>query len=121
MTSTTGTPANTLKNDLVFVTIKEKDNVFGEGLPGAITFKKDTQVQRPSQTIYVRVSPTNAELTADMISLVDSKGCNLNDLMDINVKRSDKLITRATNSSVWEITATLKNYDKAKDHHKTHY
>ena len=98
--------------NLEFVTITEKNNVFGEGLPGAITFTKGTQVQRPSQTILVRVSPTNAELTADMISLVDSKGRNLNDLMDINVKRSDMLITRATNSSIWEITATLKNYDK---------
>ena len=102
--------------DQQYVTITEKDNVFGKDIDGEITFVKGTQVQRPAKSIIVSVSPTNAELTPEMISLVDSKGRNLDELLDIvKVERADDiLITRATNSSLWKITTALKEYDKKK-------
>ena len=99
---------------LSFTTAYEKDNVFETGVANAITFVKDAQVQTPSKFI-VRVSPTNAVLTSEMISLVNSQGKNLDDMLAVkSVEKYTGLLTRAaSNSGLWEVTVALKNYDKA--------
>ena len=100
--------------NLGFTVVTEKDNVFGKGLKGEITFKAGAQY-KSSDTFIVRVSPANAELTPDMISLVNSQNGTLDDLLDLKVKKYDKLLTKAEgDNALWEITASLKkDYDKA--------
>ena len=104
------TPTNTV---LKFSTANEQDNVFEEDIANAITFKKGNQVQTPS-TFIVRVSPTNAALTPEMISLVNSQGKNLDDMVTIkSVKKFSGLLTRAAeNSGLWEVEVELTQYDK---------
>jgi len=97
-----------------FTTAYEKDNVFETGIANAITFVKDTQVQTPSKFV-VRVSPANAVLTPAMISLVNSQGQNLDDILTVkSVEKFTGLLSRASsNNGLWEVTVALKNYDKA--------
>ena len=57
---------------LNMMSVIEKANVFGEGLPGAISFTEGVQKQVGSSFI-VRVSPTNAVITPEMISLINAK------------------------------------------------
>ena len=108
--------ANAGDNTLSFGTVTEKDNIFGEGLEGAITFTKGTQVQI-GDNFVVRVSPADAVLTPEMISLVNSKGENINDLVEITKVEpfNDLLVTRATTgSALWKVSCKLKAYDKDK-------
>jgi hypothetical protein len=97
-----------------FTTAYEKDNVFETGIANAITFVKDTQVQTPSKFV-IRVSPANAVLTPAMISLVNSQGQNLDDILTVkSVEKFTGLLSRASsNNGLWEVTVALKNYDKA--------
>ena len=97
-----------------FMTTIEKENVFSTGVTNAITFTKDKQVQTGDK-ILVRVSPTNAVLTPEMISLTNSKGQNLNDFITVQkVEKYNGLLSRATtsNTGLWEITVALNNYDE---------
>ena len=100
---------------LGLMTAIEKDNTFSKdaAIAGPITFKKNTQVQTGDKFI-VRVSPTNAVLTPAMISLVNSKGENLNDLLEVQkVEHFDGLLTRGVESNgLWEVTVALKEYNK---------
>jgi hypothetical protein len=96
--------------ELKFSTIKEKANVFEEGIANAITFVKDKQIQT-TQTFVIRVSPTNAEITPEMISLQNSEGETYDNIEVVSVKQYDKLLTRSTNGSgLWEVTVQLKEY-----------
>ena len=107
--------------DLFMMTVTEKDNVFGKGLPGEITFTKGTQRQTGDYVI-VRVSPTNAVLTPDMISLINGKGETLDNFLNVDkVEKYNQQIlggvatpqTRADgNTGLWKISVSLKNYDK---------
>ena len=93
----------------------EKDNEFSKDIAGKITFTKGNEVQTPGQFL-VRVSPTNAVLTADMISLVNSQGENLDEILEVvKVEKSDVLLSRAANESgLWNVTVQLKNYGDGK-------
>ena len=97
---------------LTYRTVFEKDNVFGKGLPGEMTFTNGEQVQR-TVSFVVRVSPTNAVLTKDMISLVNSKGV-ANDIVEIvDVKPYTGLLTRSeSNNGLWIVTSKLTKYVK---------
>ena len=96
-----------------FFTITEKANVFEDGLTGALTFEEGKQTQIAENSIIVRVSPTNAMLKPEMISLVNSKGENLDEYLDIKVEKYDELLSRAaTNNGLWKVTPVLKKYDK---------
>ncbi len=103
---------------LSFCSITEQKNVFakegwdGQAISNAIEFVANAQKQRPGSFI-VRVSPANAVLTPDMISLVNSKGENLDDFVTVtNVKEYNELLTRAaTNSGLWTVEVALKNYN----------
>ena len=58
---------------IMLSTAIEQENVFSEGISNKITFTKDAEVQTPGQFL-VRVSPTNAVLTPDMISFGKQPG-----------------------------------------------
>ena len=98
--------------ELVFSTITEKENTFETGIENAIEFVKGAQKQRPGSFV-VRVSPANAVLTPDMISLVNSKGENLDDFVTVTkVEKYNELLTRAaTNSGLWKVYVALQNYN----------
>ena len=70
---------------LSFSSILEKANVFQEGIANPITFTKGAQKQK-SAKVVVRVSPTNAVLTPEMISFVNSKGENLNESVSFETR-----------------------------------
>ena len=93
-------------------TVVEKENKFGPNETSFIKFTKDAQVQRGDKFV-VRVSPTNAVLTPEMISLVNSQGKVL-DMMEVkSVKRYEGLLTRAAEANgLWEVEVALKKYDK---------
>ena len=108
---------------LDFYTITEKENVFEEKIAGAIEFVKGKQTQVAVESILVRVSPTNAVLTPEMISLVNSKGENLDTYVDVAVAPYTKLMTVASpnaelkaraaeNNGLWEIKVTLKEWNE---------
>lgn len=99
-------------NSLVLTTAIEKDNIFGEGLTNAMTFTAGTQVQTEASFV-IRVSPTNAVITPEMISLVNSKGEKLDDFLNVTkVEKFDKLLSRAEgNNGLWTVSVALKNYN----------
>ena len=99
--------------ELTFSTAIEKENVFSEGIANAIPFTKGKQVQTGDKFI-VRVSPTNAVITSDMISLTNSQGQDLKEFLSIQkVEKYDGLLSRAAgNNGLWEVTVALKNYDE---------
>ncbi len=105
--------ANPTGDELIFSTAIEKENVFSEGITNAITFTKGKQVQTGDKFV-VRVSPTNAVLTPDMISLTNSQGQNLNEFLSVQkVEKYNGLLSRAAgNNGLWEVTVALKNYDE---------
>ena len=70
-----------------------------------------------TDSLVVRVSPTNAELTPANISLINSQGKELNEFVDVqSVKPYKKLITGATRAAnategngLWTVTFKLKD------------
>ncbi len=105
--------ANPTGAELTFSTAIEKENVFSDGITNAITFTKDKQIQTGDKFV-VRVSPTNAVLTPEMISLTNSQGQNLNEFLSVQkVEKYNGLLSRAAgNNGLWEVTVALKNYDE---------
>ena len=103
------------RGHVVVSTTIEKENVFSKDIANAITFVKGTEIQTPN-SFLVRVSPTNAVLTKDMISLVNSKGESLADVMEVvKVEKADVLLSRgATNNGLWNISVQAKNYGDGK-------
>ena len=98
---------------LEFYTLKEKGNVFEEGLTGAITFEEGKQTNEGQTPVIVRVSPTNAMLAPEMISLVNSKGENLDEYVEFKVEKYTGLLSRAaTNNGLWKITPIWKELDE---------
>ena len=98
---------------LDFYSVREKTNVFEDGLTGALTFEAGKQTQAGMTPIIVRVSPTNAVLAPEMISLVNSKGENLDEYVEFKVEKYTGLLSRAaTNNGLWKITPVLKKYDE---------
>lgn len=91
----------------------EQDNTFGEGLTNAMKFTAGTQVQTEASFV-IKVSPTNAVITPEMVSLVNSKGEKLDDFLNVTkVEKFDELLTRAEgNNGLWKVSVALKNYDK---------
>jgi len=106
---------------LQFMTAIEKENVFGKGLPGAMTFTKGEQVQT-GDFFIVRVSPTNAVVTPEMVSLIDGEGNTLDDFLTVeSVEPYNEQILggiaqpqarAASTSGLWKVSVALKNYNK---------
>ena len=109
---------------LDFYTTTEKENVFEENIAGAITFVKGKQTNVGKTPVLVRVSPTNAVLSKEMISLVNSKGENLDAYFNVEVAPYTKLLgytpeadpevasRAAENNGLWEVKFSLKEYKK---------
>ena len=82
-----------------------------------IEFSADHKNITITDSLVVRVSPTNAELTPANISLINSQGKELNEFVDVqSVKPYKKLITGATRAAnategngLWTITFKLKD------------
>ena len=74
------------------------------------TFVKGTTFNTKSELV-VRVNPVNAVLTKASIKLVDSRGNNLDNILEIGEpKPFDKLLTTraANNTGLWSIPVTVK-------------
>ena len=75
------------------------------------TFVKGTTFNTKSELV-VRVNPVNAVLTKTSIKLVDSRGNNLDNILEIGEpKPFDKLLTTtraANNTGLWSIPVTVK-------------
>ena len=123
------TADSTFSTDLTFLTgtiaedytfgKAEKDNAGKEySADPQKEYKKDAIINFPSQ-ILVRVNPVNAKITKDMIKFIDSKGNDLNDLIEVTgVEAYDKLLTttRATSATgLWVVSLQLKDGVKAAD------
>ena len=109
------TKGETFPKLLDFYTITEQANIFEENIAGAIPFEAGKETQVAKDPILVRVSPANAVLEDDMISLVNSKGENIDEYVDVKVAKYNGLLTRAaSNSGLWEVKVTLKNKEAFK-------
>ena len=112
-TAANGNYANEDRADLSFASaVVTADQVFGKDLTGELKFTKGDQVQTTDQFV-VRVSPTNAVLTPEMISLVDSEGKNLDELLTITkVEKFNGVLGRAAaNTGLWTVTVQLTKYN----------
>ena len=82
-----------------------------------IEFSADHKNITITDSLVVRVSPTNAELTPANVSLINSQGKELNEFVDVqSVKPYKKLITGATRAAnategngLWTVTFKLKD------------
>ena len=100
---------------LTFTYADEQANVFGKDVTNnPLTFEKGNQYFVPAEVLTVRVSPTNAVLTPDMITLVNSKGESLDCIEVLKVEKYNDLLTTkaAGESGLWNVTVSLTNYDK---------
>ena len=104
---------------LNFVQAEELDNVFpGEGVADAqFKFEKGKYFVG-EDSLLVRVSPVDAELTTSNVSLLNSQGKELNDLIEVTgAHRYDGLLTsRATgdvNTGLWVVKFKAKDLGDA--------
>ena len=82
-----------------------------------IEFSADHKNITITDSLVVRVSPTNAELTPANVSLINSQGKELNEFVDVqSVKPYKKLVTGATRAAnategngLWTVTFKLKD------------
>ena len=82
-----------------------------------IEFSADHKNITITDSLVIRVSPTNAELTPSNISLINSQGKELSEFVDVqSVKPYKKLITGATRAAnetegngLWTVTFKLKD------------
>ena len=100
----------------------ELANVFGnkkEANAYAATDEPKTYVAGDSikaDNVYiVRVSPVTADLTTAALKLMNSKGEDLSDYVNIAVEKFDELLTRSGENGLWKVTATLKDNFKIED------
>ena len=115
--NTTGGDAKVKPFDLSFKAGKTGDNDFTFGKDqkddtnknatdanSPYTYAKKTQIDFP-KTIVVRINPTNAVITPEMIKFIDSKGNDLSKVVKVNsVEKYDGLLTRAgSNTGLWTV------------------
>ena len=108
-------------NDLTFIWVPSEHTTkfpADKNLTDAqIEFSADHKNITITDSLVVRVSPTNAELTPTNISLINSQGKELNEFVDVqSVKPYKKLITGATRAAnategngLWTVTFKLKD------------
>ena len=107
-------------NSLNFVQTAEHENVFpvdAKATDKQLTFK-DGKYYVGEDSLLVRVSPVDAELTASNVSLMNSQGVELDDIIDVtNVHRYNGLISRAAaNTGLWVVKFKAKDLgDKFKE------
>ena len=108
-------------NDLTFIWVPSEHTTkfpADKNLTDAqIEFSADHKNITITDSLVVRVSPTNAELTPANIYLINSQGKELNEFVDVqSVKPYKKLITGATRAAnategngLWTVTFKLKD------------
>ena len=95
-------------HNLIFTQTVEKANKFPADAKAAdkqLTFEEG-KYYAGEDSLLVRVSPVDAELTANNVSLMNSQGKELNGLVDVtSVHRYNGLLSRAaaTNSGLWVV------------------
>ena len=93
---------------LDFIQTEEKENVFPANAKDAdkqLTFKKG-KYYAGEDSLLIRVSPVDAELTTSNVSLMNSQGTELDDIIDVtDVHRFKGLLTRASsaNTGLWVV------------------
>lgn len=107
------------KWNLDFESVLIQKNIFGDEwtldktIANKLEFKGGAQEQK-SAKFLIRVSPTNANLDANMISLQNSKGEKL-DIVEVKaITPYDELLTGERGISkggLWVVEVALKNYD----------
>lgn len=98
--------------DLDFGTaVAAVDYTFGAGYPGEIKFVKGAGSEDAECVVTVKVNPVSAILTASSISLQDSRGnAEVMDYISVaSVEKSDKLITKAAETGLWDITFKMNS------------
>ena len=96
--------------DQVDGTTDEEGNAkFATDAENPVKYVKDTPFNN-EKAIMVRVNPTNAQLTKDMIKLVNSKGEDLSNILEIgDPKAYGGLLTKAANQTgLWSIPVKVK-------------
>ena len=106
----------------VFSKVTEKENTFPKEdvTDTKLTFTKDKTTTN-EVSLLVRVSPTNAKLVPANITLINSQGQEISDVVVCsNVEPYDKLLTRSDlNNGLWKLTfkmaegATPAEFEKA--------
>ena len=87
----------------------KKTYVFGKGLEGELTLNANQRISK-STTFLIQVSPANAVVTSDMLSLINSKNENLDEYVSLSVEKYTGLLTRAAaGTGLWAVTASLNN------------
>ncbi|MCD8309922.1 MAG: hypothetical protein LUB83_01695 [Prevotellaceae bacterium] len=109
------TADNAPSPDLTLYATTLQENVFGTDekgnkFPTAITFTAGDLIATPAQFV-MRVSPTNADLSAAEIHFVNSKGENLDDFVEVTaIDTYNELLTRSTSSTgLYQVSVQLKN------------
>ena len=107
---------------LTFVHVDELDNVFPADKDVAdkqYTFKKGQSVTY-TDSVLIRVNPATADLKASNISLINSQGVELGELVKcVDVKPFTQLITRTSaGNGLWVVTFQLNNKYNAEDFEK---
>ena len=93
---------------LDFIQTEEQENVFPANAKDAdkqLTFKKG-KYYAGEDSLLIRVSPVDAELTTSNVSLMNSQGTELDDIIDVtDVHRFKGLLTRANsaNTGLWVV------------------
>ena len=89
-------------------TVVENTNTFGPN--DELTFTAGTKVDRPI-SFLLNVTPASAEITADDIALINSKGEAFTNLEIVSVEPYDGYITKAgADYGVWKVTVKLTKY-----------
>ena len=90
-------------------TDEEGNAKFATDAENPVKYVKDTPFNN-EKAIMVRVNPTNAQLTKDMIKLVNSKGEDLSNILEIgDPKAYGGLLTKAANQTgLWSIPVKVK-------------
>ena len=107
-------------SNLNFIQTEEQDNVFPADAKAAnkqLTFQKG-KYYVGEDSLLVRVSPVDAELTTSNVSLMNSQGKELDEIIDVtNVHRYNGLISRASsNTGLWVVRFKAKDLgDKFKE------
>ena len=94
---------------------KEKDNVFGKATELHAyaeadkykTYKAGDDIK--AENVYlVRVNPVTADLSTASLKLMNSKGENLDEFVNIVAEKYNDILTRAGETGLWKLTVTLK-------------
>ena len=107
-------------SNLNFIQTEEQDNVFpadAKATNKQLTFQKG-KYYAGEDSLLVRVSPVDAELTTSNVSLMNSQGKELDEIIDVtNVHRYNGLISRASsNTGLWVVRFKAKDLgDKFKE------